>query len=105
MSGRETVRVGWLYPEHLNIYADRGNLLLLQRRCEWRGLELAVTPLAHGDAVDPEAFDLLYLGGGQDRDQARCAADLVEHKRDAIHAAAERGTIILDLRRLPAARS
>ncbi len=65
MSGREVVRVGWLYPEHLNIYADRGNLLLLGRRCEWRGLGLEVTPLAHGDAVDPEAFDLLYLGVGR----------------------------------------
>ncbi|MDO9355519.1 MAG: glutamine amidotransferase, partial [Solirubrobacteraceae bacterium] len=96
-SSPEAMRVAWLYPEHLNIYADRGNLLLLERRCEWRGIEWKLDAIGIGDALDPEAYDVIYLGGGQDRDQARCAADLVATKRDAIHVAAEAGVAVLGI--------
>jgi CobQ-like glutamine amidotransferase family enzyme len=89
------LRVCALYPEVMNIYADRGNLLLLRRRCEWRGIGFALTPAGFGEAVDPGAHDLFYLGGGQDRDQRLCAADLVATKRDALHAAAADGAVIL----------
>ena len=89
----------------MNIYADRGNLLLLERRCEWRGIGFELAGAGLGDAVDPDAHDLFYIGGGQDRDQALCAQDLATVKRDALHAAAERGAVDLRrLRRLPAAR-
>lgn len=93
----DTMRVAWLYPEHLNIYADRGNLLLLERRCEWRDLGFEVTAVSQGDTLDPDAHDVYYLGGGQDRDQARCAADLVSTKSGALAAAAERGATILGI--------
>jgi CobQ-like glutamine amidotransferase family enzyme len=89
-----TLRVGALYPDLLNIYADRGNLLLLERRCAWRGLGFELRGISLGDALDPDAHDLLYIGGGQDRDQALCARDMAETKRDALHAAAERGAVI-----------
>src|ERR1700760_1521700 len=89
------LRVCALYPDLMNIYADRGNLLMLQRRCEWRGIGFAVTPAGLGDAVDPEAHDLFYLGGGQDRDQRLCAQDLVDTKRDALHAAVAGGALVL----------
>src|SRR5690349_15261785 len=79
----------------MNIYADRGNLLVLERRCRWRGIDFTVTASGLGDALDPHAADLFYLGGGQDRDQKLCALDLAEVKRDALHAAAERGAVIL----------
>jgi lipid II isoglutaminyl synthase (glutamine-hydrolysing) len=79
----------------MNIYADRGNLLLLERRCGWRGIGFDITPAGLGEAIDPEAHDLFYLGGGQDRDQLLCAQDLVETKRDALHAAAAAGKVIL----------
>jgi CobQ-like glutamine amidotransferase family enzyme len=79
----------------MNIYADRGNILLLERRCAWRGIGFSVTPASFGEAIDPDAHDLFYLGGGQDRDQLLCAQDLVETKRDALHAAAGRGAIVL----------
>ena len=92
---REELRVCALYPEVMNIYADRGNLLLLERRCAWRGIGFSVTAASFGDRIDPGAHDLLYLGGGQDRDQLLCARDLVETKRDALHAAADRGAIVL----------
>jgi hypothetical protein len=90
-----TLRVCALYPDLMNIYADRGNLLLLERRCAWRGIGFAVTAAGIGDAVDPDAHDLYYLGGGQDRDQMLCAQDLVEVKRDALHAAAARDAVLL----------
>jgi CobQ-like glutamine amidotransferase family enzyme len=97
MSASDAMRVAWLYPEHLNIYADRGNLLLLERRCEWRDIGWSVDSISVGDDLDPEAYDLIYLGGGQDRDQARCAADLVATKKDALHAAADAGVQILGI--------
>src|ERR687893_341955 len=78
----------------MNIYADRGNLLLLERRCAWRGIGFELTGAGLGDEIDPDAHDLFYLGGGQDRDQALCAKDLATIKRDALHAAAERGAVI-----------
>jgi lipid II isoglutaminyl synthase (glutamine-hydrolysing) len=90
-----TLRVCALYPDLMNIYADRGNLLLLERRCAWRGIGFEVTAAGLGDAIDPDGHDLFYLGGGQDRDQRLCAYDLVETKRDALHAAAGRGAIVL----------
>jgi CobQ-like glutamine amidotransferase family enzyme len=91
---KPTLRVCALYPDLLNIYADRGNLLLLERRCEWRGIGFEVTEASLGQAIDADAHDLFYLGGGQDRDQALCANDLLETKRDALHAAAARGAIV-----------
>ena len=90
-----TLRVCALYPDLMNIYADRGNLLLLERRCQWRGIGFEVTAASLGDRVDPDAHDLFYLGGGQDRDQELCAQDLVETKSEALHAAAARGAAIL----------
>jgi lipid II isoglutaminyl synthase (glutamine-hydrolysing) len=90
-----TLRVCALYPELMNIYADRGNLLLLQRRCTWRGIGFALSASGLGDELDPDAADLFYIGGGQDRDQRLCARDLAGPKREAVHAAADRGAAIL----------
>ncbi len=84
-----------LYPDLMNIYADRGNLLVLERRCRWRGIDFSVTASGLGDRLDPDGADLYYLGGGQDRDQRLCALDLAEVKRDALHAAAARNAVIL----------
>jgi lipid II isoglutaminyl synthase (glutamine-hydrolysing) len=89
------LRVCALYPDLMNIYADRGNLLLLQRRCEWRGIAFRVLPIGLGERLDPEAADLFYIGGGQDRDQKLCALDLAEVKREGMHEAAQRGAVIL----------
>jgi CobQ-like glutamine amidotransferase family enzyme len=90
-----TLRVCSLYPELMNIYADRGNIAVLKARCEWRGLGFELDAATLGEAVDPDAHDLFYMGGGQDRDQAAVARDMVESKRDAIHAAADRGAVVL----------
>ncbi len=89
------LRVCVLYPDLMNIYADRGNLLLLERRCRWRGIDFVLHRSDLGQPLDPEADDLFYIGGGQDRDQRLCAVDLAEVKRDALHAAAAAGRAIL----------
>src|SRR3954465_9114849 len=90
----DRLRVCALYPDLMNIYADRGNLALLQKRCDWRGLEFELAGSGLGDTLDPDAHDLFYIGGGQDRDQALCAEDLATVKREALHAAAARGAVI-----------
>jgi lipid II isoglutaminyl synthase (glutamine-hydrolysing) len=89
------LRVCALYPDLMNIYADRGNLLLLERRCTWRGLGFELSAARLGEELDPDGADLFYIGGGQDRDQSLCARDLASVKRDALHAAAARGAVIL----------
>jgi len=89
------LRVLSLYPEQMNIYADRGNILFLQRRCEWRGIGFTWNGAGPGESVDPAAHDLFYIGGGQDRDQQLCAQDLIETKRDGLHQAAARGAVVL----------
>ncbi len=84
-----------LYPEQMNIYADRGNILLLRRRCEWRGIGFSYAAAGPGEAIDPAAHDLLYIGGGQDRDQRAVAADMVATKRDALAAAIADDAVVL----------
>ena len=89
------MRVCALYPDLMNIYADRGNLLMLERRCAWRGVGFQLSASSLGEALDGDAHDVYYLGGGQDRDQRLCADDLVAHKATALRRAAERGAVVL----------
>ncbi len=89
------LRVCALYPDLMNIYADRGNLLVLEQRCAWRGIGFELSSSGLGDPLDPEAHDLFYLGGGQDRDQRLCAEDVIATKRDSLRIAAARDAIVL----------
>jgi lipid II isoglutaminyl synthase (glutamine-hydrolysing) len=68
--------VGHLFPDYLNIYADRGNMAVLAQRAAWRGHELEVRALGPGDGVRPGEHDLYYVGGGQDREQELIAPAL-----------------------------
>jgi lipid II isoglutaminyl synthase (glutamine-hydrolysing) len=88
------IRLGHLYPDYLNIYADRGNIAVLRERAAWRGYELGVVPLSVGDRIDPQAHDLLYVGGGQDREQALVARELAG-KGEQVLAAADAGVALL----------
>jgi CobQ-like glutamine amidotransferase family enzyme len=94
MADRE-LRVLWLYPDHMNIYADRGNIAVLERRCAWRGIGFSLTRAGPADRFEPDAHELLYVGGGQDRDQALVAHDLVQTKRESIEAALARQAAML----------
>jgi CobQ-like glutamine amidotransferase family enzyme len=88
------IRVGHLYPDYLNIYADRGNIAVLARRAAWRGHELEVESIGMGDTVEPGAHDLLYIGGGQDREQALVARDIAG-KGQSLREAAAGGAAVL----------
>ena len=78
--------VGHLYPDYLNIYADRGNIAVLSRRGGWRGIELTARAISVGDEIRPGEHDLFYIGGGQDREQALVAADLAAKGTQLIEA-------------------
>ena len=84
-----------LYPDQMNIYADRGNIIFLQRRCEWRGIDFSYAAAGPGEGFDPAEHDLIYIGGGQDRDQVLVAEDMLRTKRDAIASAADDGAVLL----------
>jgi lipid II isoglutaminyl synthase (glutamine-hydrolysing) len=88
------IRVGHLYPDYLNIYADRGNIAVLARRAAWRGHELEVSAVSLGDDLHPGEHDLLYIGGGQDREQELVAQDLVA-KGEGVSGAVEDGAAVL----------
>ena len=90
-----TIRVGHLYPDYLNIYADRGNIAVLAMRARKRGHELDVTPLGLADAIVPGEHDLYYLGGGQDREQLLVAENLAAKARPLEAAVLEGGAAVL----------
>jgi CobQ-like glutamine amidotransferase family enzyme len=87
------IRVCHLYPDQLNIYADRGNIAVFRSRSERRGYELEVIGISVGEALAPDC-DLIYLGGGQDREQALIAPDLAR-RGEEISAALEDGAALL----------
>ena len=88
------VVVGHLYPDYLNIYADRGNMAVLERRAAWRGIEFEYRTIGMGEPVSPGEHDLYYIGGGQDREQALVAEDL-QQKGQALAEAVANGAAFL----------
>jgi CobQ-like glutamine amidotransferase family enzyme len=89
------LRVAALYPEQMNIYADRGNIIFLRRRCEWRGIGFSYTAAGPGDPLDAAAHDLVYIGGGQDRDQRIVARDMLSTKGEGLAQAVDDGAVVL----------
>ncbi|MBE3561795.1 MAG: glutamine amidotransferase [Ktedonobacteraceae bacterium] len=83
------ITLGHLYPDQLNLYGDRGNIMTLQWRCALRGITLHVVGLGIGDALAPDEYDMLFIGGGQDKEQAPVAQDLYEMKGIGLWAAIE----------------
>jgi lipid II isoglutaminyl synthase (glutamine-hydrolysing) len=88
------IRVAHLYPDYLNIYADRGNIAVFDRRASWRGHQLDVDAIGMGDAIVPGAHDLYYVGGGQDREQLLVAPDLAA-KAEPLREALDGGAALL----------
>ena len=88
------IRVAHFYPDYLNIYADRGNIAVFERRASLRGHSLEITSVEPGDTLEPSACDLIYVGGGQDREQALVAPDLAA-RGDPIREAVDGGTALL----------
>jgi CobQ-like glutamine amidotransferase family enzyme len=89
------LRVGHLYPSLMNVYGDRGNIICLKRRCRLRNIRLDVTALEVGAELDPEAYDILFMGGAQDHEQRLVADDLRQRKGTALRQAVEDGVVYL----------
>jgi len=88
------LRLAHLYPRHMNLYGDRGNILALLYRCRARGISLVVEEVEVGDPFHPERYDLAFIGGAQDREQRLVAGDLQE-KAPALREAVEGGLVVL----------
>lgn len=89
------VRIAHLYADLMNIYGDRGNIMVLSRRAQWRDIAVTVTPIGLGDTLDWRQFDLIFVGGGQDRQQALMARDLAATKAHGLLAGRDDGRVIL----------
>jgi len=89
------LRIGWLYGHEMNIYGDRGNVLALAKRAEWRGVPAEVVTIGLGEPIAGEQIDLFFWGGGQDREQIAVSADLQGDKGRNLAAAIEDGTPML----------
>lgn len=88
------IRVCHLYPDLLNLYGDRGNIIAFQQRCRWRDLPVQVHSLNLGEKVDFQKYDFVFLGGGSDREQTLVSVDLMK-RRDEFAAAIEDGLVVL----------
>jgi CobQ-like glutamine amidotransferase family enzyme len=93
--GADRLTIGWLYPDLMNIYGDRGNVLTLYQRARWRGLRVDVLELGKGETRGMEGVDLFFFGGGQDREQGLVYEDLLEHKAERLVRAIAQGAAVL----------
>src|SRR5947199_5741626 len=89
------LRIAHLYADEMNIYGDRGNILTLQKRAEWRGIPVEVRAIGRGPAPDLSDIDLIFWGGGQDRDQELVFTDAAAHKVAAIRQAIDGGPVVV----------
>ena len=92
---QKTFTVGWLYPDLMNIYGDRGNILTLLKRAEWRDYDARMLELGRGATKGMEDVDVFFFGGGQDREQALVYEDLLEHKQPPLERAVRSGAVVL----------
>ena len=84
--------IGWLYPELMNTYGDRGNIIVLQKRCEWRGVEIKIERISvETDSSMLSKCDLLFMGGAQDTQQEVVSRDLLEKKGSVLKKKIEEG--------------
>jgi CobQ-like glutamine amidotransferase family enzyme len=90
-----TLRICHLYPDLLNLYGDRGNVIVLVNRARWRGLQVVVTEATLGTAIGADDADLYFIGGGEDRQQRIAVSDLLRLKRGPLEEAARAGAVVL----------
>jgi CobQ-like glutamine amidotransferase family enzyme len=84
-----------LYADMMNLYGDRGNVISIKKRCEWRGIPVEVVDVGLGESIRPTGCDLFLFGGGQDREQALLADDLAGSKGADLRSIVEDGGVVL----------
>ncbi len=95
MNPSMSLKIAHFYPDLLNLYGDRGNLITLMKRCEWRGITCTVQAVSLGQAFDASQYDLAFLGGGQDYEQNLLQDDFLSQKGQSIIDAVEDGFVFL----------
>jgi CobQ-like glutamine amidotransferase family enzyme len=93
----DPIRLVHLYPDLMSVYGDRGNVVALARRAQWRGYPVEVHELSLADELDPNEVDLIFFGGGQDREQAVVSPDFLQQKGEAVRQAVEAGAALLSV--------
>lgn len=89
--------IGHMYPDLLNLYGDRGNIITLKRRCEWRGIDTEIKSITIDTKTDFTDIDILFLGGGSDREQKIVSDDLTLKRAKNLKAAIDDGLILLSI--------
>jgi lipid II isoglutaminyl synthase (glutamine-hydrolysing) len=91
---KQFLTIAHMYPEQMNIYGDRGNVLALVKRLEWRGFGAEVIKIGLNSQNDLQKCDVIFAGGGQDSGQITVSADL-QHQAAKLHQAADNGVVML----------
>jgi lipid II isoglutaminyl synthase (glutamine-hydrolysing) len=94
-SSRCEIKICHLYHDLLNLYGDKGNIIALTKRCEWRGINVSISNITLGDDFKPSDHDIVFLGGGQDYEQEIIQGDLLKNRSGPVKEAIEHGTVFL----------
>lgn len=89
--------IGHMYPDLLNLYGDRGNIITLKKRCEWRGIDAEIKSITIDTNTDFTDIDILFLGGGSDREQKIVSDDLTLKRAKNLKSAIEDGLTLLSI--------
>ena len=89
------LKICHLYPDVLNLYGDRGNVICMEKRLQWRGIDVVTTGVSIGQKLDAAEHDLFFIGGGQDFEQEVLLGDLGQGKTAELKAAVEDGAPVL----------
>lgn len=93
LSQKYSIKIAWLYPELMNTYGDRGNIIVLQKRCEWRGIDVVIENISiDSDPALLETCDLIFMGGAQDTQQEIVNDDLFTKKGKLLKEKVENNT-------------
>ena len=84
-----------LYPDVMSLYGDRGNVMCMKKRLEWRGIDANIDEIPIGEAFNREKYDLIFIGAGQELEQEALLRDFRGEKEAALKAAVEEGKVIL----------
>ncbi len=90
-----TMRVAWMYHDVMDLYGDTGNMMVLKKRCEDRGIRFELETVGIGEKADLAAFDLIFLGGGADKEQMSIIPDLLSRKENIQEAMDSRTFVLL----------
>ena len=75
-----SISIAHLYPDLLNIYGDFGNIRAIYQRCFWRGIDVKITEIKAGYGINPDEFDIYFIGGGQDKQQITASKELLKNQ-------------------------